>query len=98
MSRLNLDLLMTFADGSHLVISTQRSRDGDFSCALYTATIAADDGAAFHMISNHLEAATCLGAQEHAYNYAIRHYPKAALEMKKPPYLVWSGPSSFVQS
>lgn len=98
MSRLNLDLLMTFADGSHLVISTQRSRDGDFSCALYMATIAADDGAAFQMLSNHLEASTCLGAQEQAYNYAIRHYPKAALEMKKPPYLVWSGPSSFAQS
>lgn len=97
MVRLNLDLLMTFPDGSHLVISTHCSREGDFSCALYTATIAENDEAAFQMISNHLEASTCLGAQEHAYNYAMRHYPGAAAQMKKPPYLIWHGPSSFGQ-
>lgn len=97
MARLNLDLLMTFADGSHLVISTQCSGEGEFSCALYNATITEDDEAAFQMISNHQEAATCLGAQEHAYNYAIRHYPSAAAQIKKPPYLIWHGPSSFNQ-
>lgn len=92
MSRTNLDPLMTFPDGSHLVISTQCSREGDFSCALYTAVIAEDDGAAFLSVSNHLSSPTCLGAQEHAYDYAIRHYPRAAELMKKPPYLIWSGP------
>jgi len=95
MPRLNLELLMSFPDGSHLVISTQCSKEGDFSCALYTAVIAGNDGAAFQMISNHLEASTCLGAQENAYNYAVRHYPRAAADMKKPPYLIWQGPPSF---
>jgi hypothetical protein len=85
---------MTFPDGSHLVISTQCSRDGDFSCALYSAVIAADDRAAFQVISNHVTASTCLSAQEYAYSYAIRLYPSAAEIMKKPPYLVWSGPRS----
>lgn len=94
MSRINLDLLMTFPDGSHLVISTQCSREGDFSCALYTATLAEDDRAAFQIISNHLSASTCLGAQEHAYGYAVRMYPRAAELMKKPPYLIWPGPRS----
>jgi hypothetical protein len=97
MSRTNLDPLFTFSDGSHLVISTQCSKTGDFSCALFTAIISADDGAAFRMISNHLEASTCLSAQEHAYDYAIRHYPGAAELIKKPPYLIWQGPSLFGQ-
>jgi hypothetical protein len=95
MSRLNLDLLTTFPDGSHLVISTQCSRTGEFSCALYTATIEPDDHAAFQIISNHLSASTCLGAQEHAYGYALRLYPRAADLMKKPPYLIWHGPRSM---
>ena len=97
MSRTNLDPLFTFPDGSHLLISTQCSRDGDFSCALYTAIIAADDGAAFQIISNHPEASTCLSAQEHAYNYAVRHSPHAAEMIKKPPYLIWHGPISSGQ-
>ncbi len=95
MSRLNLDLLTTFPDGSHLVISTQYSRTGEFSCALYTATIEQDDQAAFQIISNHLSAPTCLGAQEHAYGYALRLYPRVAELMKKPPYLIWHGPHSL---
>jgi hypothetical protein len=94
MSRTNLETLMTFADGSQLVISTQCSKQGDFSCALYSAVVKEDDGAAFQMISNHLSASTCLSAQQHAYNYAVQLYPRAAESMKKPPYLIWSGPRS----
>jgi hypothetical protein len=94
MSRINLDPLITFPDGSHLVISTQCSKEGDFSCALYSAIVEEDDRAAFQAISNHLAASTCLGAQEHAYSYALRLYPRAAETMKKPPYLIWSGPRS----
>ena len=95
MSRMNLESLMTFPDGSHLVVSTQCSKEGDFSCALYTAVMAVDDGAAFRMISTHLEASTCLGAQEHAYDHAVQLYPRAAGTMKKPPYLIWHGPQSM---
>jgi hypothetical protein len=94
MSRINLDPIMTFPDGSHLVISTQCSKAGDFSCALYSAVVEQDDEAAFQVISNHLEAATCLSAQENAYSYALRLYPRAAESMKKPPYLIWAGPRS----
>ncbi len=94
MSRINLDPLMTFLNGSHLVISTQCSRDGDFSCALYIDMVEEDDRPVFQVISNHLAASTCLKAQEHAYSYALRLYPSAAGMMKKPPYLIWSGPRS----
>jgi hypothetical protein len=94
MSRINLDPLMTFSDGSHLVISTQCLRDRGFFCALYSAVVEEDDRAAFRAISNHLPASTCLSAQEHAYSYALRLYPGAAQTMKKPPYLIWSGPPS----
>jgi hypothetical protein len=51
-----------------------------------------DDRGAFRVISNHLDAATCLIAQEGAYSYAQRLYPRSADTMKKPPYLIWSGP------
>jgi hypothetical protein len=92
MSRPRLNPLMTFSDGSQLVISTQCSREGEFSCALYTASAIADDRTAFQLVSNLLSSATCMGAQEHAYDYAIRHYPRAAELIKKPPYLIWRGP------
>lgn len=78
MSRINLDPLMTFPDGSHLVVSTQCSKAGDFSCALYNAVVAEDDRVAFQIVSSHLDAATCLGAQEHAYNHAVRLFQRAA--------------------
>jgi hypothetical protein len=94
MSRINLDPLMTFPDGSHLVISTQCSRSGEFSCALYSVVVEDNDHAAFRVISNHLPASTCLSAQVHAYSYALRLYPNATGTMKKPPYLIWSGPRS----
>ncbi len=94
MSRINLDSLVTFSNESHLVISTQCSRDGDFSCALYIDMVEEDDRPAFQVISNHLPASTCQKAQEHAYSYALRLYPSAAGMMKKPPYLIWSGPLS----
>ncbi|ALA57196.1 hypothetical protein [Nitrospira moscoviensis] len=94
MSRINLDPLLTFPDGSHLVVSTQCLKEGDFSCALYRVLVKADDGAAFQIISNHLAATTCLIAQEHAYSYALRLYPSAGAQLKKPPYLIWPGPRS----
>jgi hypothetical protein len=94
MSRLNLDPLLTFPDGSHLVVSTQCSKDGYFSCALYNAVVGLNDEAAFRVISNLLGAATCLGAQEHAYHHARQLFPRAVDTLKKPPYLVWRGPST----
>jgi hypothetical protein len=95
MSRINLDPLVTFPDGSSLVISTQYSKEAGFSCALYTAVVSADAGAAFQMVASHLEAATCMLAQEHAYHHALRLYPRAMEHMKKPPYLVWHGPRTL---
>jgi hypothetical protein len=92
MSRTNLDPLITFADGSHLLVSTNCSKQGEFSCALYTAIIAADDSASFHMISSHHEGSTCFTAQEHAYGYAMQLYPHSIELLKKPPYLIWQGP------
>lgn len=98
MSQINLDTLLTLPDGSQLVVSTQCSKQGDFSCALYSAVVNEGDRPAFQVISNHLSASTCLNAQEHAYNYAVRLYPTAAGTMKKPPYLIWSGPRSALIS
>jgi hypothetical protein len=92
MSRINLDPLLTFADGSHLLISTQCSVGGDFSCALYSAVVKTDDQAAFQIVSNHFAASTCMSAQEKAYGYALRLYPGSVESMKKPPYLIWPRP------
>ncbi|MFO0706349.1 MAG: hypothetical protein U0412_05810 [Nitrospira sp.] len=92
MARLNLDPLLTFPDGSHLVVSTECSKDGEFSCTLYNAAVTAHDETAFRMISNHMGSPTCLGAQEHAYHHAAQLFPSATDVLKKPPYLVWHGP------
>ena len=92
MGRTNLDPIMTFQDGSHLLISTACVPGGSFSCALYRATMTVDDRGAFRIISSHPEVATCLIAQEHAYHHAQQLYPRLAETMKKPPYLIWSGP------
>jgi hypothetical protein len=94
MSRLNVDPLFTFPDGSHLVISTQYSKEGNFSCALYNVLISADDRAAYRIVSTHLEADTCLRAQGYAYEHAVQLYPRTADKMKKPPYLIWHGPNA----
>jgi len=97
MSRSNLDPLMTFADGSHLVVSTQCSKDGAFSCALYRVLLAPDDGGTFQIVSNHLAATTCLNAQEHAYTYGLQLY-RGGGQVKKPPYLMWAGPRAEIVS
>ena len=92
MGRLNLERLMTFADGSFLAISTACSKEGDFSCTVYNA-LEMDNRTTFHVISNHLlMAQTCLSAQEQAYSWTLHLYPQAADLMKKPPYLIWQGP------
>lgn len=94
MSRSNLDPLLTFPDGSHLVLSTQYSNGGDFSCVLYSAMIGDDDHIAFNTLSHEFAASSCMKAQEFAYEHALRRYPTATTVMKKPPYLIWHGPRS----
>jgi hypothetical protein len=94
MSRTNLDPLMTFSDGSLLVVSTQCSKEGEFSCALYNAVVAENDEAVFKTVSSDLEATTCLKAQERAYNEAVQLFQRVTGTMKQPPYLIWSGPRS----
>lgn len=93
MGRLNVEPLTTFSDGSSLVISTECSKEGEFSCMLYRVVVEPDDRPTFRMISNQLfSASTCLSAQEYAYSCALKLYPRAAETMKKPPYLIWHGP------
>ena len=94
MSRLNLDPLMTFSDGSHLVISTQQSAGEEFSCALYSAVIGNDDRIAFKVVSHDIAASSCMKAQESAYEYALQRYSGVGVILKKPPYLIWQGPRS----
>ena len=94
MGRSNLEQLLTFPDGSHLVISTRPSVDGEFSCVLYSAVVENDDRIAFKVVSHDIAASSCIKAQESAYEYALRCYPSAGVILKKPPYLIWHGPRS----
>jgi hypothetical protein len=98
MSRINLEPVMTFSDGSYLAISTKCSRDGEFSCSVYSVVETADHMAFRNIASHALFASTCLTAQEQAYSYTVRLYPAAAETMKKPPYLIWHGPQTTEQS
>ncbi|MGQ0811234.1 MAG: hypothetical protein ACT4OO_08415 [Nitrospiraceae bacterium] len=93
MGRLNTDPLITLSDGSQLLISTQYSQEGSFACLLYVANLGAEDRLDLRLISNPPGASTCLEAQEIAYSYARRLYPGVAGGMKKPPYLIWRGPT-----
>lgn len=94
MSRLNLERVMTFSDGSYLAISTECSREGEFTCSVYSVA-ETDDHLAFRSLSRHaLFSSSCFTAQEQAYHYAVRLYPDVAQTIKKPPYLIWHGPRS----
>lgn len=87
------DALITFADGSELLVSTQYSGDGEFICELYRAMAGVTGKLDLRAVSDELHAATCGEAQESAYRYARQQYPERA-DMKRPPYLIWSGPKA----
>ncbi len=93
MAKLNVDPITTFPDGSQLLISTQCSKEGSFTCGLYVATTDGKERLDLRMVTDHLAASTCLEAQQLAFGYAQRLYPGTAVDMKKPPYLVWQGPA-----
>ena len=94
MGRLNIDPIWVFADGKQLLISTQHSGDGRFTCGLYVARLGPDDRLDLRVLTGHFESSTCLEAQESAYRGARSMYPETADGMKKPPYLIWAGPQS----
>ncbi len=93
MGRMNVEPLMTFSDGSYLAISTEYSKDGDFSCSVYNV-VETGNRMDFHSIASNLLSTTFLSAQEQAYRYTLRLYPHATVAMKKPPYLIWPGPQT----
>ncbi len=88
----NRDPIATFSDGSHLLVSTQHSKEGSFSCELYMASPGFEGCWDLRVVSDYFEASTCLQAQEFAYSCAQRLYPGTAVMMKRPPYLIWLGP------
>jgi len=94
MGRMNVEPLMTFSDGSYLAISTDCSKDGDFSCSVYNVVETGDHLDFRNIVSNLVSTTTCLSAQEQAYRYTLQLYPNAAVAMKKPPYLIWPGPQT----
>lgn len=89
---MNFDPIATFPNGSQLVVSTQHSGHDSFICELFEANQGSQGRWDLRMVSNHLEASTCLAAQNIAYDYAKRLYPASGVEMKQPPYLIWVGP------
>lgn len=94
MSRMNVEPMTTFLDGSQLLVSTQYTGEGGFTCELYvSASAPSDKKLDLRVVSDHLEAPTCREAQEIAYSHAMRLYPDTASGMKKPPYLIWPGPN-----
>ena len=87
---LNTDPMITFADGSLLLISTTYSGEGRFTCTLLKATPCRTGNTGVHAVSIPFEAPTCRQAQRQAYDCAVRLYPDRASGMKMPPYLIWS--------
>ena len=99
MAHMNVEPMTTFSDGSRLLVSTRYVGDANFRCELYVSTGGrrAEQSTLRAVCAYHFEAPTCFLAQEQAYIYAMRVYPQAGGEMKKPPYLIWSGPLNNVQ-
>ncbi|MBM4132287.1 MAG: hypothetical protein FJ245_00835 [Nitrospira sp.] len=93
MGKMNVEPIITFADGSQLLVSSQYSGAGSFTCELYLSVPCKMEKLDLRALSDHLEAPTCREAQDIAFQYARRQFPDSANAMKEPPYLVWSGPS-----
>jgi hypothetical protein len=93
MSKMNVEPMTTFTDGSQLLVSTQYSGEGSFTCELYVSMPCDKGTLDLRVASNLLEAPTCREAQERAYSYAKRLYPNNVSEIKEPPYLIWRGPN-----
>lgn len=94
MGRMNVDPIITFADGAQLLVSTQYVGEGRFTCELYLSNPnpTGKDGRDLRVVSDRLEAPTCRQAQDIACCQARRLYPNNAPTIKDPPYLVWPGP------
>ena len=89
---MNLETVVLLAHGVRLVVSIQREGNTAFRCSVFEVNAREDEPLAYRDVSDGFEALTCLEAQTSAYNYAKRVYPAFADHMKKPPYLIWSGP------
>ncbi len=92
MARLNLDPLIKFPDGSQLVVSTQSSGEGYFTCELFVTRSRYDGRGEFDSVSGHMQRPSSMDAQDFAYDSAQRLYPRIKDGIKKPPYLIWGGP------
>lgn len=84
---------MILTQGSRLFVSTQREGDHAFRCSIVESQFPEGEVLSCRIISEGFEGVTCLEAQTDAYHYARRLYPAFADQMKKPPYLIWNGPS-----
>ncbi len=93
MGKMNVEPLITFSDGSQLLVSTHYSGEGSFTCELYLSVQRDKGKLDLRIVSDHLEAPTCREAQDIAFRYARRQYPEKVNGMKEPPYLIWPGPN-----
>jgi len=91
MGKMNVEPIVTFADGSQLLVSSQYSGAGSFTCELYLSVPCEREKLDLRALSDHLEAPTCREAQDIAFHYARRQFPDNAI--KEPPYLIWPGPN-----
>ena len=89
---MNRDMLVELTQGLRLFVSTQREGTHVFRCAIIETKFPEGETLECRIVSEGFERVTCLEAQTDAYDYARRIYPTFADEMKKPPYLIWSGP------
>ncbi len=92
MARMNLDPLLTFPDGSQLVVSTQHTGEGVFVCELFVSRTTYNSQNELDSVSAHMQGPSTREAQDFAYRSAQRLYPDTTDDIKKPPYLIWSGP------
>ena len=98
MSKMNVESLVTFSDGSQLIVSTYYTGEGRFSCELFVRVLQGEENYKLQSVSNLLlEARTCKEAQDSAYRFALDRFPDLANVIKAPPYLIWAGPTAALE-
>jgi hypothetical protein len=86
-----MEPVMTLDDGSQLLISTQRSVWGQFTCGLYLSKGSDHGGPCAWTAIASFRAASCREAQTAAYDHA-RHLYSASV-LKEPPYAIRAEPN-----
>lgn len=93
MGNMNVELIITFTDGSPLLVRSHYSGAGSCTCELYLSVPCKNGKLDLRACRTTLKRPPCREAQDIVFHYARRQFPDSANAIKEPPYLIWPRPS-----